>query len=282
MNKSVVITGVSSGIGEALTRAFLSRGYRVFGSVRKEKDALQAKQDFGDKFEAIMMDVTSTESVQKAAEEVQRKLNGENLGGLINNAGIALGGPLLYQPMDEFKQHFEVNVFGLVEVCKAFAPLLGARENAPKPPGKIVNIGSVSGKIAMPFVSAYASSKHAVEAITRSLRRELLLFGIDVILIGPGTVKTAIWGKATEVSQYEGTPYGQILTRTMGFFKKRADEGLSPDYIALKTVDAFENPKSKTRYALVNNKFKNWTLLRMLPERVFDRKLGKATQLLKD
>lgn len=280
--KTILITGASTGIGYGCVKEFHKRGYHVFGSVRKPADAERLKNELGENFTPLLFDVSDPGAIQKAAEEVASIL-GENqgLGGLINNAGIAIGGPLMLQPMEEIRQHFEVNVFGLIQVTQAFLPLLGAKENHPVAPGKILNISSVGGKIAAPFIGAYAATKHAVEGVSESWRRELLLYGIDVIIIGPGAVKTPIWDKGIDVSKYKDTPYGESSTKFGDYARSEGEKGLAPEFTGKRIANIFEKRKPKVRYAIVPQRMKNWTLPRMLPNRLIDRILGKQTGLLK-
>jgi NAD(P)-dependent dehydrogenase (short-subunit alcohol dehydrogenase family) len=211
----VVITGVSTGIGYAATQELIQHGYHVFGSVRKRADGERLQVTLGANFTPLYFDVTDETAIRAAAETVQRAVGDQGLFGLVNNAGIAIGGPLLHLSIDEFRRQFEVNVFGLLLVTQAFAGLLGARTHSPHPPGRIINISSVSGRIAYPFIGPYAASKHAVEAISDSLRRELRLYGVDVIVIEPGAVRTPIWDKLEQVetSRYVSTDYGASLAQ---------------------------------------------------------------------
>jgi NAD(P)-dependent dehydrogenase (short-subunit alcohol dehydrogenase family) len=205
--QSIVITGVSTGIGWGVTKLLIERGCRVFGSVRREEDAERLRREFGEPFIPLFFDVTQEEKVHAAAEQVRAQLNGETLFGLINNAGIAVGGPLMHLPTDEFRHQLEVNLVGVLIVTKAFLPLLGADRSLRGRPGRILNISSVSGKIGYPFMGPYAASKHGLEGFSESLRRELMLYGIDVIIIGPGSVATAIWDKAEPItSTRSGSP----------------------------------------------------------------------------
>lgn len=279
---SVLITGTSTGIGYSLSKIFIENGYQVFGSVRKEADAGRLKSDFPERFFPLLFDVTDVKGIEAAAKIVGEKLRGKGLGGLVNNAGIAQGGPLLYMDMDLVKKHFEVNVFGAINVIKAFAPLLGAVENYPHLPGKIINISSSSGKIASPFVAPYVGSKFALEGISGSLRRELMKFGIDVIVIGPGVVKTPIWDKARNLEQYDNTPYKIPLKRFKEIVLARIDKGLEPEEIARKTFDVFHTKNPKTRYAISPNRLTNWILPRLIPERTLDKIFAKIQYLNKN
>src|SRR5438128_6247688 len=208
--RSVVITGASTGIGWATAKLLLDRGYRVFGSVRKPAEADRLKAEFGANFTPLLFDVTDEAAVLAAAREVRTALNGEKLAGLVNNAGIAVAGPVLGLSADEFRRQMDVNVIGPIIATQAFGPLLGADASLKGPPGRIVMISSVAGKNGNPLTPAYAASKHAIEGLSESLRRELMLFGIDVIIVAPAPVRTPACSKAQEavgVSRYQTTPY---------------------------------------------------------------------------
>ena len=202
--KTVVITGASTGIGRSGAEHLAAQGWQVFAGIRKEQDgdALIAADD---RIKPILLDVTQPDQVDAAVETVRAALDGQKLAGLVNNAGIANMGPLALQPLDQFKSHFDVNVFGLLRASQAFAPLLGMDETLSGPAGRIINITSVGGRLASPFLGAYTATKHAVESMTDSLRRELVIFGIDAIAIGPGAVRTPIWDKAE--SDNSSNPY---------------------------------------------------------------------------
>ena len=198
--QSVVITGASTGIGFAAAKLLLARGFRVFGSVRKQADADRLKSEFGANFIPLVFDVTDEAAVFAAAREVRAALEGQTLAGLVNNAGIAVAGPLLEISSDQFRKQMEVNVIGPVIATQAFGPLLGSDPSLKGPKGRIVMISSVAGRNGNPLTAAYSASKHAIEGLSESLRRELMLFGIDVIIVAPGAVKTPIWGKADRKS----------------------------------------------------------------------------------
>jgi len=210
--KSIVITGTSTGIGFDASRALVALGYRVYGSVRTAADAERVKAALGETFVPLLFDVTDSAAVTSAADRVRADLDAENLAALVNNAGIAPTGPLAHQPFDEIRRIFEVNVFGLLGVTRAFLPLLGARRDAPHPRGRIVNISSLAGRLVFPLAGAYAASKHAVEALSDALRRELMQYSINVSAIEPGTIRTEIWDKfeASSVDKrYASTDYAR-------------------------------------------------------------------------
>ena len=178
--KTVVVTGASTGIGWGCVKVLIAAGSRVFGSVRKQADGDRLSAAFGPNFTPLLFDVTDEAAVAAGARQVEAALGGETLSGLVNNAGIAVPGPLLHLKIDDFEHQLAVNVTGQLIVTQAFAPLLGVDRSRKGVPGRIVMISSVGGKNAMPFLGAYSASKFALEGMSESLRRELMPFGIDV------------------------------------------------------------------------------------------------------
>ena len=283
--KHVLITGVSTGIGYAAAQAFTLKGYHVYGSVRRQEDAEKLQRALGPQFSPLLFDVTDHLAIADAAMKVEAEVGQEGLACLINNAGMSTSGPLMLQPLDDIRRQFEVNVIGLFAVTQAFLPLLGAQQNVTHPPGRIINISSVGGKVAAPFVGAYVGSKHAVEGMSHSLRRELQLYGIDVILVGPGPVKTAIWEKpsARELGNFSGSDYAPMMLSFQKFFAQSAKKmGCQPRSCGRRLVEIFEAKKPKTRYTVVPKWFSGWVLPRILPDRILDRLIGKAVGLLKN
>lgn len=278
-SRTILITGVSTGIGYGAAQQFIQSGYTVFGSVRTPADADRLQAELGASFTPLVFDVTDAEAIDRAVQFLTSHLAGSGLGGLINNAGIAIGGPIQDQPIDVFRRHFEVNVMGLVQVTQAFLPLLGATGRHPVQPGRVLNISSVNGQVAIPFMGAYVGSKHAVEGLSHSLRRELALFGIKVIIVGPGAVKTPIWGKGTDISRYENTPYYPAMSWFLKQVAVAERRGFSIDYIGKRLVEIHEAPRPNVRYALVPGKFTSWILPRLLPARVFDWVVGRVSGL---
>lgn len=271
--KTVVITGASTGIGFAIASHLAAKGWQVFAGIRKASDGapLQAAHQA---IKPILLDVTNPEQVETAVAEIREALDGGKLAGLINNAGIAMMGPLAVQPMDQFKAHFDVNVFGLLRASQAFAPLLGMDENLTGEPGRIINITSVGGRLASPFLGAYTATKHAVESMTDSLRRELVVFGIDAIAVGPGAVKTPIWDKAERDNQdqpYADTVWAKPIEAFSETMLEGGRTGLAPEVIAKTVETALTATKPKARYAPVPDKLTNFTLPMMLPKRMVDR-----------
>jgi NAD(P)-dependent dehydrogenase (short-subunit alcohol dehydrogenase family) len=279
--RSVVITGTSTGIGHGTAKVLIGHGFRVFGSVRKQADADRLRQELGADFVPLVFDVTDEAAVNAAAGEVRSALKGETLAGLVNNAGIAVSGPLLELPVAEFRRQMEVNVMGPVIATKAFAPLLGADPSLQGPRGRIVMISSVAGRNGNPLLSPYSTSKHAIEGLAESLRREFMLFGIDVIVIGPGAVKSAIWDKAEEIdiSAYRASPFLPVLERLRGYMLTMAKTGLAAEKIGELVHQALTLPHPKVRYEISPEPFR-LLMMRILPKRTLDRIIGKRLGLL--
>jgi NAD(P)-dependent dehydrogenase (short-subunit alcohol dehydrogenase family) len=274
---SVVVTGVSTGIGWGATKVLIRNGMHVFGSVRKQSDADRLAGEFGSRFTPLLFDITDEAAIQAAAQQVRERLGGETLFGLVNNAGIATAGPLMHQPLDEFRRQIEVNLVGQLVVTRAFLPVLGTDRGLRGQPGRIVNISSVGGKIGAPFIGAYVASKHALEGMSESLRRELMLYGIDVIIVGPGAVATPIWDKAEQIdpAAYQQTDYDQILRRFGEYFVREGREGFPPERIGETIVQALTARSPRVRYAVVPQSFTNWIIPRLLPRRLVDAVLAR-------
>ncbi len=281
--KYVVITGASSGIGYDAARYLIARGYHVFGSVRKQADGERVQAALGEQFTPLLFDVTDGAAVATAVSQVSEKVGGSGLAGLVNNAGIAVAGPLMHLSLEEFRQQFEVNLFGLLDVTQKFLPLLGAVPNPTHPPGRIVNISSVSGKIVYPFMGPYAASKHALEALSDALRRELLLFNIDVVVIEPGSVQTPIWDKAQDLdtAQYNETAYKGMLDGMKRVFVNQGKNGIPVEKVSEVIYEALTKEKPKTRYVLARKLLTSWLLPRYLPDRRFDKIIAKRLGIIK-
>jgi hypothetical protein len=282
---NVLITGASTGIGYELSKVFLQHKYRVYGSVRKQEDADRLLNELGDGFHPLLFDITDTQAKDEVATTLTNEIGDQGLEVLVNNAGIAVPGPVLHVPLEDLRYQFEVNVIGQVKVIQAFAPLLGAMEETPGfPPGRILQISSVAGKISMPFMGPYAGSKHAFEGISNSLRRELMLYGIKVIIIGPGPVKTPIWNKSADGAEakYGSTPYRKALDRFQNkFVRNSIKTGIDPWELAHRIFEIAVHPKPRVRYTFTHHKLRNWYAPRLLPERMMDNFIAKALKLQK-
>ncbi len=281
--KTAVVTGVSSGIGHAICARLVRDGWRVFGSVRKEADAAAARNALGDAFTPLIFDVIDGPAIAAAGEQVSEALAGRTLDGLVNNAGIAVAGPARYVPIDDLKTQFDVNVYGVVRTSQTFLPLLGADHDRTGKPGKIINISSVSGRFSAPFMSPYSMSKYAVEALSDAMRAELLMHGIDVVIVEPGPVKTPIFTKTADLdfSPYRETEYRDALERMVSSTQKLGKDGLEPEDIGNLIAEIFNTTSPKTRYPILKNKFSRWTLPQLLPTRMVDRALARRMGMRK-
>jgi len=279
--RSIVITGASTGIGWATAKLLLDRGFRVFGSVRKQADADRLKGEFGANFTPLLFDVTDEAAVLSAAREVRAALGGETLAGLVNNAGIAVAGPLLELPIERFRSQLEINVIGPIMASQAFGPLLGVDPELKGPKGRIVMMSSVAGKSGNPLGSAYAASKHAIEGLSESLRRELMLFGIEVIIIAPGAVKTPIWGKSADMNAAadSNSPYRPARAKILEFAKHLSSIALPPEKIAERILEALTSPNPKVRYQIAPDPMRQ-LIVNALPKRMVDRIIAKRLDLM--
>jgi NAD(P)-dependent dehydrogenase (short-subunit alcohol dehydrogenase family) len=278
--RSVVITGASTGIGFATARLLIAEGIRVFGSVRNQVDAKRVSKELGANFKPLVFDVTNEAAVKKAAAEVCTALNGETLAGLVNNAGVAIPGPILDIDIADFRNQLEINVVGQVIVLQSFAPLLGIDRSLKGSPGRIVMISSVAGKRALPFAGPYSASKHAIEGLSESLRRELMFFGIDVIVIGPGPIKTPIWekGEKADLNKYAKAPYFEALKKMRAGMQQAGASGLPPEDVAQLILHALTAKKPWARYTITPGQGMRF-FTALLPKRVQDRLIAKRLGL---
>src|ERR1700691_5260070 len=283
-SKDVVVTGVSSGIGLGTTKVLVSKGFRVFGSVRKQADADRLQREVGDGFVPLMMDITDADAVHQAAQKVGSMTGDRNLVGLVNNAGIVVSGPLLYMRPSEYRRQLEVNMISPLVVIQAFAPLLGTDRKRQGPTGRIVNMSSSTAQVVIPLLGAYSSSKSGLEGMSDALRRELMLFGIDLVIIEPGTVNTEMYdkGEKEDLSEFKRTEYWEAVQNFQKWIVNEArTNGLPPERLGEAVHVALSTAKPKARYAVVPQRFKNWTLPRLLPTRMLDSYLAKQMGLKK-
>lgn len=280
--KSVVVTGVSTGIGWAAVKVLTGKGFHVFGSVRKQADANRLQAEFGQAFTPLVFDVTDGPGVRAGARQVERALAGDTLAGLVNNAGVAVAGPLLHLPIEEWRQQLEVNLTGVVIATQAFAPLLGAGGPGPiQDPGRIVNISSVGGRNANPFMGPYCTTKFGLEGLSESLRRELMPYGVDVVVVAPGAVATPIWDKAdeTDTRRYADTIYAPALERLRGYMLSIGKSGLPAERIGQAIHTALTAKTPKVRY-VVSPAPMQVLMTEILPKRTLDRITGQRLGLL--
>lgn len=269
-NQSVVITGASTGIGRACAVRMAERGMHVFAGVRKDEDADSVREE-NENIEPVKLDVTQADQIASAVQQVQERVGGAGLQGLVNNAGIGHGGPLEAIDLEELRWQFEVNVFGPQQVTQAFLPLLR------KGHGRIVNMSSIGGRIAQPFMGPYTASKFALEALSDALREELAHWDLHVSIIEPGAIKTPIWDKSVNYAETAKAKldeemqkrYGRAIDAVQKRLEKTGESGTSPERVADAVEHALTSPRPRTRY-LVGTDAKVGAFLRwLLPDRTF-------------
>lgn len=277
LDRAVLVTGASTGIGRAAVASAVREGAHVFASVRKQADGDSLTQEFGEAVTPVLFDVADEAAVRAGAAQVAQALGNRRLFGLVNNAGIAVPGPLLHLDTDELRRQFEINLFGVHNVTRAFSDLLGADPDRVGKPGRIVMISSVGGQNGAPFVGPYAASKFALEGYSQSLRRELMLYGIDVIVIGPGAIATPIWDKAEqgELQRFSNTPYAPMVKRVTDYMLKQGRKGLPPSAVGDLIWSCLTDPKPKVRYSILRRPFMDSTLPRLMNPRAVDRVIAK-------
>lgn len=274
--KNILITGVSSGIGYDAVRHFLELGYRVFGSVRSDKDQQRLTTDFPNNFICLHFDVIDVEKIEQAAEQVKTVLNGETLTALVNNAGYALAGPMAMLSDDAFRKQIEVNVFGVRNVTNAFLPLLGAQKNFTGKPGKVINISSISGIFNSPMNGAYCVAKHALESMSEVYRRELMIYGIQFSSIQPGPIQSKLWDKNDDtLDEYFDSDYGNMARNTAKIIRS-AQRQAQPALVISKLIEKIiVTKKPNLSYVVHSNKAQIFVLTRLLPKWIVDRLIFK-------
>jgi NAD(P)-dependent dehydrogenase (short-subunit alcohol dehydrogenase family) len=275
---TVVITGASTGIGRACAIHLDSLGFGVFAGVRKPEDGERLAAEASERLRPLLLDVTDAGQVEAAARQVGEAVGDRGLAGLVNNAGIAVSAPLEFIPIDELRRQLEVNVIGQVAITQALLPLLRRGK------GRVVNIGSIGGRVALPFVGPYAASKFALEALTDSLRRELRRAGVEVSIVRPGGIATPIWdrgiGAAEQIRERmppEGeAAYGSALDATRAAAADIGRNGLPPEAVAKVVEHALTARRPRTRYLVGRNAKMRAALAKVLPDRLFDRMIARA------
>lgn len=274
-NRAVVITGASTGIGAACALHLDRLGFAVFAGVRKSDDGVALQKAGSDRLVPVELDVTDLSTIQKSQAIVSEATRDRGLFGLINNAGIAVVGPLEAVPISDFRQQLEVNVIGQVAVTQAFLPLVRQAR------GRIVNMGSIAGLSTMPLMSPYSASKFALEAITDALRLEVQQWGIHVAIVEPGAIATPIWNKSTiEAAEREAAietelrdlykPVVAAVRKVVGEASKRA---IPSDAVAKVVEEALTAPTPKTRYLVGADAKLRALMVKLLPDRMSDRML---------
>lgn len=281
---AILVTGASTGIGRAIVTDLATSGVTVFAGVRDETSA--PRLDAGGPIHPVPIDVTDGEQIAAARETVRERLGPEGLRGVVNNAGVGIGGPLEFIDLDEFRRQFEVNLFGQLAVTQAVLPML--REHGD---GRIVYTGSIGGRVAAPFVGPYAASKHALNGMAESLRRELRPWDIKVSVLAPATVATPIWGKSAEavgtieetMSEEARDLYGGAVSSMRNLMTDAQDKGsgIPPERVAKAARHALYSRRPKAQYLVGIEARSTATLSAALPTRAFDalvaRRMGMGS-----
>jgi NAD(P)-dependent dehydrogenase (short-subunit alcohol dehydrogenase family) len=270
--RTIVITGASTGIGQACALHLDKLGFQVLAGVRQDRDAESLRQKASERLSPIFLDITDASSIASAAKTVENTVGAAGLYGLVNNAGIVVTAPLEFLPLAEFRRQMEVSVIGHVAVTQSLMPLLRIAQ------GRIVNMSSIGGRFSAPFLGPYHASKFALTAITDSLRMELQPWGIRVVLIEPGPVVTPIWEKSlTEADKMQqNLPpeaeelYGRAMEITAKTAALISRSGISPDTVARTVAHVLTTGKPKSRY-LVGQFARSQALFNLLPDRLRDR-----------
>jgi len=279
--QTVVITGTSTGIGAACALALDRLGWRVFAGVRRGQDGEALRAQASPRLRPIILDVTDTPSLAQAVETVRETVGSSGLAGLVNNAGIVVAGPLEVLDLNDLRKQLEVNVIGQVAVTQAFIPLLRLGH------GRIVNVGSIAGLSAMPFMGSYSASKFALEALTDALRLELQAWGIQVSIVEPGAIATPLWRKSNEDARQReaaASPeakvlYGQAIAGVRERVKQAEQRAVPPDAVVDAIVHALTASCPNTRYLVGADAKLRAFLTRVLPDRLQDRFLTWALKL---
>jgi len=273
--KNIFITGVSTGIGYDTLTSLVSKGYFVIGTVRKPEDADILKKEFGDKCIILVFDVRDVDKCTAEIKKVIPKLEKEGLFCLINNAGIAIPGPLQHITEDEFEQQMDVNVKSVRRITNMLLPYLGTDKKYE--PGKIINISSVSGLFNSPYNGSYCISKHALESMTDVYRRELAMFGIRVSAIQPGPIKTEIWNKSKgTLDRFKDTAYGELLSSADKMIENAEKSAFDVKVVTDIIIDILLSKQPKTRYLIHRKKFLFRMLAFYLPDKFVDKLIAKT------
>ena len=277
-DKTMVISGASTGIGEACARYLEKKGFQVFAGVRTQPDGDRLAKAGQGRVVPLILDVTDPESIRRSAEIVREKLGNRGLLGLVNNAGIVVGGPLELVPINRLRMQLEVNLVGQVAVTQAFLPLLR------KARGRIVNMSSISGRVASPMVGPYAISKFGLEAFSDSLRRELRSWGIHVSVVEPGAISTPIWSKTInrandvleELPDKARELYGESIDAARQDAAEMSDRAIPSVEVAKVVYHALTASRPRTRYLVGKDAKVAARLAWLLPDRVMDWLIRKS------
>ena len=272
----VVVTGSSTGIGRASALALAARGLTVFAGVRRAEDGEALVASAAGELEPLILDIGDGASIEAAAERV-REATGGRLAGLVNNAGVVVPGPVEGVELDELRRQLEINVVAQVAVTQALLPMIR------KARGRVVFMSSIGGRRAIPYLSPYNASKHAIEAIGDALRQELRQFGVEVAIVEPGSVATPFWDKGlAEAPKARAAMdpellelYARELDLLEAASRKSAARGIPPEKVAEAVVHALTASRPRTRYLVGRDAKVQGAIGRVLPDRVYDRLIAR-------
>lgn len=278
---NVLVTGSSTGIGRECALRLAREGFRVFAGVRREEDAVSLREAAGPALTPIFLDVTEAGSIAAAHAEVAAATGDGGLAGVVNNAGIVVAGPLELLPLEAFRRQLEVNLTGMLAVTQAFLPQVRAAR------GRIVNIGSISGRIAYPLEGPYSASKFAVEALSDSLRRELAQWGIRVALVNPGPVDTPIWEKSlasARALEEHLDPAGRelyqpLVEAVLREVRKSMENAVPAARVADAVVHALTAGRPRVRYWVGRGIGLAALAARLLPDRLWDALIARGLKV---
>ena len=271
--KFILITGVSTGIGYGAVGYFLKRGYHVLGSVRSEKDQQRLTKDFPQDFTCLRFELTNTEEIASAVQEVATLLDGRLLTALVNNAGSTTPGPMQLLENEHFERQIQINLFGTRNVTNAFLPFLGAKSDraSDQTPGKIIMLSSISGVLNTPINGTYCVSKHAIESLGEVYRRELHMYGIDVISIQPGPIQSEIWNKnQNQMERFMDSDYGSMIKSAEDLIQEARGLAQSTDVISQLIEKIINSRRPRTAYIVNSRKWIVTALAHWLPARWVD------------
>jgi NAD(P)-dependent dehydrogenase (short-subunit alcohol dehydrogenase family) len=278
--RSVLVTGASTGIGRATALRLDAAGWRVFAGVRRESDAESLREAGSERIVPLILDVTDPAQIAAAAQRIEAETDGR-LDGLVNNAGIAVPGPLETLPLEDFRRQVEVNLTAQVAVTQAMLPLIRPAQ------GRIVFIASIGGRIAFPLNGAYHAAKFGVEAVGDVFRQELRPWGISVAIVEPGSIDTPIWERGAENAEEiearahpeQEALYGKAIAGFRKVVQDLADRGIPPEKVAEAISHALESSRPRTRYLVGLDAKVQARLKILLPTRLFDRIVARTMRL---
>lgn len=277
MQKNVLVTGASTGIGFDCVRILIENNFGVIATVRKVEDRTHLEKEFGEKVKVVLLDMTDFAQIEALPNTLKNEFNITELYGLVNNAGAALAAPFVHQDFSEIENIMRVNVLAVMKITQVLIPVLKKSE------GRIVNMSSVAGKSAAPFLSVYAASKHALEGFSEGLRKELMLYNMKVIVVGPGSINTPIWQKGFDVikDKYVNTDFAVPFAIFIKLVTNEVKNSLGVQEVSSCVLAALTEEEPCFRYSPIPRKMINWYIPRLMPAKIYNRLTAKTLKLYK-